>query len=221
MTDSAALYEKAARLARLITPSCSAVLVQEMQHGVVGPSAGFPALAEAAASIGVTEHVASVVEAARTAGVPVVHCTAENLPAGFGTNRNARLFAAARKSGMANLSGTESVRPVPEVGPGPGDVVLPRYHGLSPMTGSALDSLLRNNGVTTVVVVGVSLNVAIPNLVFDAVNRSYQVLVVSDAVAGVPLAYGEQVITHTLSLVATLATAGEVVEAWASGRASA
>jgi nicotinamidase-related amidase len=97
-------------------------------------------------------------------------------------------------------------------------VVLPRYHGLSPMTGSSLDSLLRNNGVTTVVVVGVSLNVAIPNLVFDAVNRSYQVVVVSDAVAGVPVEYGQQVVAHTLSLIATLATVDEVVEAWASGR---
>ncbi len=220
MTDPAAVHEKTARLARLMSPSRSAVLVQEMQLGVVGPASGFPALAEAAASIGVTEHVAAVVDAARTAGVPVVHCTAENLAAGFGANRNARLFAAARKGGMENLSGTESVRPVPAVGPEPGDVVLPRYHGLSPMTGSSLDSLLRNNGVTTVVVVGVSLNVAIPNLVFDAVNRSYQVVVVSDAVAGVPVAYGEQVLAHTLSLIATLATAGEVVEAWASGRSS-
>jgi nicotinamidase-related amidase len=159
--------------------------------------------------------VATVVRAARAAGVRVVHCTAENLPDGFGSNRNARVFAAARKAGMENAPGSESVRPVPEVGPEPGDVVLPRYHGLSPMTGSPLDSLLRNDGVTTVVIVGVSLNVAIPNLVFDAVNRSYQVVVVSDAVVGVPVEYGRQVLDHSLSLVATLASTEALVEAWA------
>jgi len=82
------------------------------------------------------------------------------------------------------------------------------------MTGTHLDSLLRNEGVTTVVVVGVSLNVAIPNLVFDSVNRSYQVVVVRDAVAGVRADYGRQVIEHTLGLVATLVTADELVEAW-------
>ena len=219
MTDSGADHDdsaRLARLARLVDPSRSALLVQEMQQGVVGQLSGLPALAEAAASVGLVEHVATVVDAARLAAVQVIHCTAENLPAGFGANRNARLFAAARKAGMENLPGSGPVRPIPEVGPLPGDVVLPRYHGLSPMTGSALDSLLRNHGITTVVVVGVSLNVAIPNLVFDAVNRAYQVVVVSDAVAGVPVAYGEQVLAHTLSLIATLATAGELAEAWAT-----
>jgi biuret amidohydrolase len=147
--------------------------------------------------------------------VTVVHCTAENLPGGFGVNRNSRLFAAARKAGMVHAPGTDPVQPVAELGLMAGDVVLPRYHGLSPMTGSPLDSLLRNAGVGTVVVVGVSLNVAIPNLVFDAVNRSYQVVVVTDAVVGTPLAYGEQVLTHTLSLVATLASTDELVDAWA------
>jgi nicotinamidase-related amidase len=83
------------------------------------------------------------------------------------------------------------------------------------MTGSSLDSLLRNSGVRALVVMGVSLNVAIPNLVFDAVNRSYQVVLVSDAVAGVPQEYGAQMIEHTLSLVSTIASSEEIVDAWA------
>jgi nicotinamidase-related amidase len=215
MTDGNA-GSKAGRLARLLSPSTSALLVQEMQRGVVGTGSGLPALAEAGAGIGLIDQVAAVVKAARRAGVTVVHCTAENLPAGFGVNRNARVFAAARKAGMENVPGSEPVRPVPVLGPEPGDVVLPRFHGLSPMTGSPLDTLLRNQGVTTVIVVGVSLNVAIPNLVFDAVNRSYQVVVVSDAVVGVPVDYGLQVLANTLSLVATLASTDEVAAAWAS-----
>ncbi len=218
MTESSAAKKKADRLAHLVAPPRSAVLVQEMQQGVVGTESRLPALAEAGASIGLTANVATVVGAARTAGVTVVHCTAENLPAGFGANRNARLFAAVRKGGMENAPDSASVRPIPEVGPEPGDVVLPRYHGLSPLTGSPLDSLLRNEGVSTLVVVGVSLNVAIPNLVFDAVNRSYQVVVVSDAVAGIPVEYGVQVVTHTLSLIATVASTEELLEAWAPAR---
>ncbi len=62
---------------------------------------------------------------------------------------------------------------------------------------------------------GVSLNLAIPNLVFDAVNRSYRVVLVADAVAGVPADYGRQVIEHSLSLVSTIAVADELIEAWA------
>jgi nicotinamidase-related amidase len=62
---------------------------------------------------------------------------------------------------------------------------------------------------------GVSLNVAIPNLVFDAVNRSYQVVLVSDSVAGVPQEYGAQMIEHTLTLVCAIASSEEIVDAWA------
>ncbi len=204
------------RLVQLVAAERCALLMVEVQQGVVGTDSGLPELAAAAAEVRLVEHVADLARGARRAGVPVVHCTAENLLDGFGTNRNARLFAAARKSGMHNAPGSASVQPVPELGPEPGDLVLPRLHGLSPLSGTALDQLLRNEGITTVVVVGVSLNVAIPNLVFDAVNRSYQVVVVADAVAGVPLAYGAQVLEHTLALVATVTTSAEILAAWAT-----
>ena len=76
--------------------------------------------------------------------------------------------------------------------------------------------MLRNDGVSTVVVAGVSLNLAIPNLVFDAINRSYQVVLVTDAVAGVPDGYGEQLIENTLSLLATLTTTAELEAVWSA-----
>jgi nicotinamidase-related amidase len=198
-------------LRTLIAPATTALVVQEAQRGVIGDESALPELARAVAGAGVIGQMARL---AGAAGVPVVHATAENLPGGFGVNRNARLFEAARRAGADNRPGTSSVAPVPELGPEPGDVVLPRYHGLSPMTGGPLDSLLRNEGVTTLVVVGVSLNVAIPNLVFDAINRSYRVVVPTDAVAAVPLDYGEHVLRHSLGLVATLVTTDELVEAW-------
>lgn len=197
----------------------TALVLQEIQNGVVGDASTFPELARAASDVGVIPNAARLARAARTAGAPVVHATAQNLPGGFGANRNARLFAAARRAGAENAPGSDSVSPVPEL-LGAGDVVLPRYHGLSPMTGGPLDSLLRNAGVTTIVVAGVSLNVAIPNLVFDAVNRAYQVVVVTDAVAGIPLDYGDHVVRHTLSLLATLATTVDVVAAWTTSTAS-
>lgn len=204
------------RLRALVSPATTALVVQEGQRGVIGDESAFPELAQAVAGGGVIGQMARLARAARAAGVPVVHATAENLPGGFGVNRNARLFEAARRGGADNRPGSPSVAPVPELGPEPGDVVLPRYHGLSPMTGGPLDSLLRNEGVTTVVVTGVSLNVAIPNLVFDAVNRSYQVVVPTDAVAAVPLDYGEHVLRHSLGLVSTLVTTDDLVEAWGS-----
>jgi nicotinamidase-related amidase len=174
-----------------------------------------PALADAVQTAGVIERAASVLREARQRHIPVIHCTAENLPAGFGTNHNARLFESARRLGLENLPGSSSVAPVAPLGPVDSDLVIPRLHGLSPLTGSPLDALLRNQRIECLVVMGVSLNLAIPNLVFDAVNRSYQVVLVADAVAGVPADYGRQVIEHSLSLVSTVVVADELIEAWA------
>jgi nicotinamidase-related amidase len=200
-------------LEELVHPDRTALVFQELQRGVVGEESALPALAEAAREVGVIANALRLAPAARAAGVPVIHATAENLPGGFGVNRNARLFAGTRRAGGENAPQSSSVEPMPGLYE-QGDLVLPRYHGLSPMTGGPLDSLLRNSGITTVVVAGVSLNVAIPNLVFDSVNRSYQVIVVADAVAGTPRDYGDQVIENCLRLLATMASTEEVMKAW-------
>jgi biuret amidohydrolase len=204
------------RLSELLIPGQCVVLIQELQEGVVGASSGLRELADVVRESSLVPHAARVAASARRYGVPVIHCTAENLPRGVGSNTNARLFGAARKRGMVNQPGSDSVRPVSDLGPHDNDIVLPRLHGLSPLTGSSLDSLLRNSGITTLIVMGVSLNIAIPNLVFDAVNRSYCVVLVSDAVAGVPREYGDLVLEHTLSLLCTIASSREIADVWAS-----
>lgn len=181
----------------------------------MGDSAALPELAAAARLAGVVPALRRLTAAARAAGLPVVHCTAADMPGRFGSNHNARLFAASSKAGVLGQAGASQVAPLEGL-LREGDMVVPRFHGLSPLTGSPLDFLLRNEGVTTLVITGVSLNVAIPNLVFDAVNRSYQAVVVTDAVAGVPIEYGLQVIEHTLRPLATLATSSELIAIWDS-----
>ncbi len=82
------------------------------------------------------------------------------------------------------------------------------------MGGTDLDAILRNLGVSTIVVVGVSLNIAIPNVAMDPVNAAYRVVVPRDAVAGIPTEYGEAVIANTLSLLATITTTDELLNIW-------
>jgi nicotinamidase-related amidase len=146
--------------------------------------------------------------------VQVIHATAERRPDGKGANHNARIFRGFAKQAVVPLPGSEAAHPVDEVGLAEGDIVLPRLHGVGPMMGTHLDVILRNLGVTTVVCVGVSLNLAIVNLVLDSVNLGYQAVVVRDAVVGLPVAYGEAVLENSLSLVATLLDTASVVAIW-------
>jgi nicotinamidase-related amidase len=84
------------------------------------------------------------------------------------------------------------------------------------MGGTDLDPVLRNLGVTTIVGVGVSVNVAITNFAMDAVNNGYQFVIPRDAVAGVPQSYADDVLDNTLSLLATLTTTDALLEAWSA-----
>ena len=84
----------------------------------------------------------------------------------------------------------------------------------APVAAQDLDPILRNLGVTTVVVTGVSVNVAIQNLTYDLVNAGYQVVIPRDAVAGFPAEYVEMVFANSLGAVATLPTTDDVLGAW-------
>lgn len=208
-------------LAALVEPAHTVLITQECQQGVLGPDSSLPALADAASEIGLVEKIQGLAVAARRAGVRVVHCVIQRRPDGLGSNRNARLFMAARRSRTGLVAGSGFARVVDGIDVLPEDVVSTRSHGLSPMTGTELDPVLRNIGCRTIAVTGVSVNIAITNLAFDAVNRGYQVVLVRDAVAGVPPDYAEAVLSHTLSLVATLTTARELTAVWEASVATA
>jgi nicotinamidase-related amidase len=200
-------------LRSLVAPAHTALVTQECQRGVIGDLSALPALADAAKG-DMIANVAALVDAARRAGVRVVHCTAERRPDGLGANANARIFQYMARAKVGLHPGSPAAELVPEIGVAESDLVLARLHGLSPFSGTGLDPILRNLGVRTIVGVGVSVNVAIQNLAFDAVNAAYQVVIPRDAVAGFPREYQEAVFEHTLGAVATLTTTADVLAAW-------
>jgi nicotinamidase-related amidase len=203
-------------LATLVAPTHTALVLQEVQNGVIGTPSALPALTDAAAAVGLIENCARLARAARAVGVPVLHCTAETRDDGRGANSNARLFAGVRKSPVKLSPGSAAVQVPEAIGVDPSDIVLPRYHGLGPMGGTQLDSILRNLGATTIVGVGVSVNIGMTNLAFDAVNRGYQIVMPRDAIAGVPVDYANAVIDNTLALVATITSTDDVLAVWSS-----
>lgn len=201
-------------LAELVDPAHTAVVTQECQKGVLGDRPVFPQLAEIARAE-MIPNAARLLKTARAANVQVIHCIAARRPDGAGYNTNARLFGAARKSGVVLEPGTKATEVIDELDPQPSDITSIRMHGIGPMWGTDLDPILRNVGVRTIIAVGVSVNIGITNLVMDAVNAGYQVVLPRDAVAGLPSDYAEAIIDNTLSLLATVTTSNEVIGAWA------
>ncbi|WP_432014733.1 cysteine hydrolase [Streptomyces cucumeris] len=197
-----------------LRPAHCALLTVECQRGVVGPDSALPELAAAARESGALGRVARLVSAAHDTGVPVLHAVAERRADGRGASRNARLFRAAERLPVQQLAGSEAVRVAEPIPVADQDFVVRRLHGLSPIAGTEVDALLRNLGCRTLVICGVSANVAIPNAVFDAVNLGYTAVVPEDAIAGVPASYTPAMVRNTLSLVAAVTTTDEVISGW-------
>lgn len=204
----------AALAKELVAPGRAAVLVMELQRGVVGDLAAMPLLAKAVQEAGVITATSRVLGAARAAGVRVIHCHAAFRGDRAGTPRNVPLVNGLLRNPEHMLAGSAAVESVPELGPDPRDLVIQRFHGMSPFIGTELDAFLRAEGATTVVATGVSLNVGIFGLAIEAVNLGYHVVIPRDCVAGYPAEYGEAVLANSLSRLAHATTSEELSGLW-------
>ena len=189
----------------------TALVTNECQRGAIGDEALWAELASAASSM--IPVLARLVEAARSAGVPVAHFVAVRRPDMRGANRNAPLFEVSVRS-RSLVEGTTAVELIPELGPLESDLVFLKTHGVASLGSTGLDAALRNMDVDTIVLTGVSVNVAIPALAFEAVNLGYRVVIPRDAVAGVPPSYADEVLRRSLSLVATIVSAEDLMTSW-------
>lgn len=191
----------------------TAVLTMELQRGVVGDLATFPELRAAVLERHAATNAGRLCAHGRSLGWPVVHCLAEFRPDWAGSVVNSPLHSAMRRISGHLLAGTPATEVVAEVEVAPGDFTVPRTSGVSPFCGTSLDQLLRSMDVSVLVVTGVSVNLGVLGLCVEAVNLGYQVVVASDAVAGVPLDYADTVLAETIALVASIATTDAIVAA--------
>jgi nicotinamidase-related amidase len=213
MTDAAGSF-----LRRIADPATTAVLTMELQQGVVGATALFPALVDEVASTGMLDVVRRVCGAARDAGARVVHCTAVARPDGAGGAVNCKVFALNRKlrddlGHYPNELGTPGAELVEGLWDDR-DLEVPRLHGMTPFISTSLDQVLRNLGVRTVVVTGVSVNLGVFGMALGALDLGYQVVILRDAVAGVPAEYARSILDNSLAMIATITTSDELLAAW-------
>lgn len=203
-------------LKELVDPGHSAVITCEMQRGIMGDLSGGGPLAIECADLGITEAAAHLVQAARKSRVPVVHALVEQRADGAGGVINTPFQAVRAKIPSTIVQGTSGADLVPGLGPEPTDVMCPRTHGLNPFTSTNLDQILRNLGVTTIVPVGVSLNMALLGLCLNGASLGYRIALPTDAVAGYPREFSQAVLEHTFRPLATLTTTVDVMATWSS-----
>lgn len=191
-----------------------AVLCVECQKGMLGPDAVLPGLADTGDLV---QNLSRLLSAARGSGIRVVHATYEGTLGGKPTGK-ARLWRVLGPAIADWEPGATATKVIDEL-LAPGDLVLGRRHGLFPTLDTELLPVLRDLGVQTIVLVGISLNLALPHTAGHASQSGFEVVVPRDAVGGIPTEYGEQVLNNTIAALARLTTVDELIAEWSDSDA--
>jgi ureidoacrylate peracid hydrolase len=120
-----------------------------------------------------------LIEAARREGVEVIYTRVASI------TRDGREMGWRYKAwNMTDHSTSEESQVLPALAPGPNDLVVLKTC-TSVFLGSNLDRLLRNIGITNLVVCGVATNGCVESTVRDASDLEYSVILAEDACATV------------------------------------
>ncbi len=169
-----------------LEPAKIALVVVDMQVDFVRPDGWLAEIGvPTAPMLAVVPAVASLLHAARNAGLIVVHTRQGNaadlsdLPT---VRRHIRGLRNAPGTGPGLVRATPGWQIVPELAPAAGEIVIDKT-GFSAFEGTDLHAQLQGRGVEAAVIVGVTANVCVLATLLGAVDRGYDCLVIPEAVA--------------------------------------
>ena len=181
----------------------TAVLVIDMQNDTVHPDGAYAATGAAAHATeqDVVANTLAVLEAARASEVPVFYSRILVYPVPGLSGDNAPIFQMLAPDTFTVGSWGAAV--VDELTPREDEMVLDRTR-MSVFNGTGIDTMLRNLGVTTLVVVGAWTNMAVEHTVRDAADHGYQVTVVADATSSLSPQWQDAALGYALTNIATI-----------------
>jgi nicotinamidase-related amidase len=164
-------------VAEICDPRISALIVYDMQVGVVGQIAGGETI---------TSSVGRLLEAARASGMAVYftrHCWLPDRYAGVAQQRRAMIWQ--HKADPADTCvpfevGSAPWEIVPELSPRRDEVVIDKIT-MSCFAGTFIDMAMRDAGLTSFLIAGIALEIGIEPSVRHALDLNYIPLVVTDA----------------------------------------
>jgi nicotinamidase-related amidase len=189
--------------------SKSALLLVDLQNDNVHPDGAFASFGAAAHAVeqDLVPHVRQLLEWARNKSIPVIHNPIVFYPGGEFGGSNAPIF---RMIGPESLKlGTWGADALEGLEARADEPVLIRNR-MSSFNGTGLDMLLRNSGVTTVVVAGVWTNMAVEHTLRDAADHGYRAVLVTDAASSINADWQGAALTYALTNIAEFVTTDEV-----------
>jgi nicotinamidase-related amidase len=197
----------------------AALCLVEMQNDIVhesnlGEKGLGGALAGQVQARGIIAKLVRLTAAARARGVPVVYINFCGKPGFPRPNTRLHRLSASRPR---LVEGTWGVRTHEALTPDLRDFVLERTVGVDGSYGTQLYPVLRMLGRSTMLMTGVSTNLAVEGIVRASVNRGFDVVVVEDCCASYPQAWHDWTVANILPLLATVTSSDAVLGALHAG----
>lgn len=195
-----------------VAPAHTAVLVVDIQNDFCAPDGyiGQKFGCDEAANEALAARNVALTESARAAGALIVwiqaiydpvYLSAPMLMKGGASNNEGRC--------IDGSWGAEFYK----VAPKDGDLVI-RKHRYSAFSGTALDNLLRRNGIRTTVITGVSTNICVESTLREAFNLGYYVVIPRDCVAGNNPALHDATLQNVEFLIGDVTNADDLMTLW-------
>jgi nicotinamidase-related amidase len=193
----------------------AALLLVEMQNDIVhesnvGERGLGGVLAMQVQTRGIIPKLQALTAAARARGVPVLYVNFCGKP---GFPRPATRLHRLSGSKPRLIEGTWGVQVHEALAPRPEDFVLERTVGIDGSYGTQLYPVLRQLGRSTMLVTGVSTNLAVEGIVRASVNRGFDVVVLEDCCASYPDEWHRFSIDNIMPLLATVTSSDAVLAA--------
>lgn len=198
-----------------IQPERAALCIVEMQNDMVHESniekRGIGGvLAAQVQKRGVLAKLQAVIAAARARQVPILYinfCLKPGFP-----RPNTLLHRRSQREPTL-VEGTWGVHIHEALAARPEDFVLERTVGIDGSYGTQLYPVLRQLKRTTMLMAGVSTNLAVEGIVRASVNRGFDMVVIEDCCASYPNEWHRFSIENIMPLIATVATSDAVIRA--------
>jgi ureidoacrylate peracid hydrolase len=187
-----------------INPPKTALLLLHWQNDLAIPSGRLSRdMPQRLAADHTIEHVQAVLKASREKGMLVVYVNASHRP-GYpevSTKPSSLSGSIAKAGGL--MRGSWGAEVIDQLRPLAQDIIIYNYSS-SAFAYTELDLILRNKGITDLVLTGLVTNWIVESTARDAVNRGYNIYILSDCCQGVTEEMHKWSLSNILSVIGSV-----------------
>lgn len=197
-----------------IDPATSAIVLIEYQNDFTTEGGVLhEAVAPVMRSTGMLEKTCSVVDAARAAGVTVMHAPI-TFAEGYGEiSDHPYGILKGVVDGKAFVKGSWGAQIVDVLTPQPGDIVVEGKRGLDTFASTNLDFMLRSKGIRTIVLGGFLTNCCVESTMRSGYENGYQVITMSDGTAATSAEEHENALRYDFPMFSVPMSTADVIAA--------